>query len=185
MTAAVSRAVGMVGQSEADSLSELDGLMVTHKLVNPGCLYKEVDGFVDQPRFLSQDKPIIRIDRIYSPSSRLVAAGWPHGPIGVEAKRPGESLGKAFAQAMDYSRATFTIRPGFHIKLEWIFLWPFEAQEGDMASVMAQHRIGCVNTGRWYQLRFSAAKGLNGIEVGNDGKLFARAFPCGKKRGAR
>ena len=176
-------ALGKPGTSEVESLAELDGLIEQHDLATR--TYREVRGWVDQPRFMTSDKPRLRIDRIVFPSSRLEAAGWPHGPFGIEAKRPGKKLGSTLAQAMDYHRCVFEIRAGYHLRLEWVFLWPYEPQQGDMASVMAQHRVGTVISRTYRPLQFAACYGSNAIVIYQNGDLEAKGLASGKKRGAR
>jgi hypothetical protein len=174
-------ATGIVGTSEADRLDELDRLIERYGLARR--TYREVWGWVDQPRFLSEPKPRLRIDRIYLPSSKLESAGWKHGPFGVEAKRPGEKIGRAISQSMDYHRTAFEVRQGYHIRLEWVFLWPYEKQHGPLASVLAQQRVGTIETGYQDCLKFAGGEAVGIYAHGKT--LEANGFTSGRKRGAR
>lgn len=105
-------------------------------------VYREVRGALLHPLPNSEDKSM-RIDRILMPTSKLLGCGWNHGFIGVEAKAPGEKMGPALNQAMDYMRSVF-YSPMHHgrIMLNWVVLWPFEKPSGPTESVLAHHRIG-------------------------------------------
>lgn len=157
-----------------------------------GCfrIYKEVGGEMIQPRFGCEEKTV-RIDRVLIPLQRLLNAGWVHGPIGVEGKRHDEKAGKAICQALDYHRAIFDLGTadaklkGFRFSLECIFLWPFEPERGEVASVMAQNRLGCCF--RKYDselLRFTADQTI-GIQIKCDGVLFVQELKSGRKVGSR
>ncbi len=106
--------------------------------------YPEVKGYYTQPRLATvHSQP--RIDRILFPTPEVEKLGWVHGPVGVEGKASDVKLGKVVSQIQDYGRAVFEVRAGYHIAVEWIFVWPMREVFGDIASVMAQHRIGCVH----------------------------------------
>jgi hypothetical protein len=161
--------------AEFDRLAQASGLF--------GPIYPEVRGAIIHPR-LKSGEGAVRIDRILMPGPKLMAAGWEHGPIGVEGKCPGEKMGKALVQATDYTRSTFELKPGFHIMLEWVYLWPFRGAYGDLASTMAQNRVGTVHTSPYYSLLFQAAH-QHMIEVRKDGAYSVKNSPMGCKRGAR
>jgi hypothetical protein len=150
-----------------------------------GCfkIYREISGCYVQPRMATEDREP-KIDRILIPTQRLIEAGWPHGPIGVECKASGKDLGPILAQAQDYSRAVFYLPHGFKVMLDWIFIWPCEMVLGDLASVMAQSRIGNVTTTNWLDLKFQCA-GSNAIVCHRDGSVEAKGLKCGRKRGTR
>lgn len=84
----------------------------------------------------------LRIDRVLMPSPALRRAGWLHGAIGVEIKASGKKLGPIVAQCVDYIHAAFEIKPGFHVPLGFVFVFPARPPMGDIESVMAQNRIG-------------------------------------------
>lgn len=147
-------------------------------------LHREVRGYYVQPRLLTSGGDTPRIGRILTPRRKLLDAGWTHGPIGVECKTSGKKLGPVIAQAQDYSRAVFCLPHGYNVMLEWIFIWPMEQSTGDIASTMAQHRIGHVCGNRWAPLRFGVA-GQTAINVGWDGEVVAKELKMGRKRGSR
>ncbi len=125
-----------------------------------------------------------RIDRILMPTKALRECGWHMGPVGVECKRRDEKIGRAVCQALDYSHSAFPLTAGLTVNLEWIFIWPVSGVTGDLASIMAQNRIG------W-------ASSWNGVDVqlkGGDGKILdatpeniqhIRTPRCGYKVGSR
>jgi len=104
-------------------------------------IHREVRGNLLHPLPNSEAKDM-RIDRILTPTAKLLDRGWHHGFIGVEAKAPGEKMGPALSQAMDYMRTVF-FSPSHHgrIMLNWVVLWPFESPFGPTESILAHHRI--------------------------------------------
>lgn len=125
-----------------------------------------------------------RIDRILLPSRELMAAGWHLGPVGVEIKRPGEKIGRAICQALDYAHAVFPISGGCTVSLEWIFIWPFDKAIGDIASIMSQNRIGSARSwnGVDIQLKTDSLNILNATP----GTITQISTPrCGYKVGSR
>lgn len=84
----------------------------------------------------------LRIDRVLIPSEALQAAGWTHGPVGVEIKASGLKLGPVVAQCIDYAHASFEVRPGFHLPVSLVFIFSAPLALGDLGSLMAQSRIG-------------------------------------------
>jgi hypothetical protein len=180
--------VGTSVVSSGSWTDEAQGLCAFDRLAEEAGLfrivYREVRGELLQPRLRTGDSGV-RIDRICVPSTKLEAAGWIHGPIGIEGKRSDMKLGKLFAQAMDYSRSVFEIKRGYHVQLEWVFLWPYEPQTHDLASAMSQHRIGTVHQPNHARLKFSPFYGHNAIQVYSSGALDVKPIPCGGKRGSR
>lgn len=182
---------GVECHDEAAGLEVFDDLVQRAGIAKT--LYREVNGFVFQPRLMTEYKPIIRIDRIVYPSNRLIEAGWVAGPFGVEAKKPGvEKIGKAVSQAMDYTKAAFEVSPstmpGTRLTLEWVFLWPFHSVTGDLASVMAQNRIGVCWTsdgGRRRDITFVAQSGTYAVSWREGSAIRVNAPQCGGKRGSR
>jgi len=84
-----------------------------------------------------------RCDLLLSPSKRGLRAGWTHGAIILEVKRPGEPIGPAVSQMMDYLRCSWLLPPNrVAVMASWAFIYPADRQHGPMASLMAQNRVG-------------------------------------------
>lgn len=167
--------------TEAHNADTFDKVMAAAGLFT---VYPEVTGTLVQPRPGQVDKAM-RIDRVLVPNNRLVSLGWTHGVIGVELKPTGAKLGPAVSQAMDYSRSTFTLpNGGFQVMPSWVFLYPFDKQHGDMASVMAQHRIGTASTDKWTMLALAAGE-ANVLRVSWDGTTRIGIANTGTKAGRR
>jgi len=117
---------------------------------------------------------------------RLVGLGWRHGAIGVEIKKSGVKIGGPIAQAMDYSRAVWTLPTagGIRVWLDWIFIWPMPKQSGPLASVLAQNRIGSASADRWTRLYFKSGE-ANIIKINNDGPPELGAASNGRSVGSR
>lgn len=146
--------------------------------------YREVPGVLLQPRPSQVDKGL-RIDRVLVPQQKLIAAGWNHGCVGVEIKRSNIKIGPPIAQAMDYSRAVWTLpAAGIQIWLGWVFIWPIEKQHSTTASIMAQHRIGSASCDRWARLQLKSGES-NIIRVGYDGSIDIGHAANGRKVGSR
>lgn len=146
--------------------------------------YSEVRGTLIQPRPGQVDKSM-RIDRILVPTPRLQDLGWKHGIIGVELKAKGSKLGPAVAQAMDYSRSTWTLPDnGFLVHLSWVFVYPFRKEHGPLASVLAQHRIGTADTDDWTALGLWSGE-ANILRVNWDGTVRIGVGNSGLKAGRR
>lgn len=165
---------------ETASAAEFDRL-----IEETGCfrIYREVLGYPVQPR-LNTELKWLRIDRVLSPTKKLLDAKWPYGPIGVELKRSGEKINLPLAQLLDYSRVVWRLPRGFNAVLDLFFLWPFEKQAGAIASIMAQHRVGTVETTRWDTLKFCIGE-LVPLRVGADGVINITPLPSGRKAGSR
>lgn len=126
-----------------------------------------------------------RIDRVLVPTEHLLNLGWGHGIIGCELKRSGEKIGPAIAQAMDYSRAVWTLEPSkFRVWLDWIFIWPMPKQSGPMASICAQNRIGSV-TGDERHGTFQLKSGETSLLVAGSGDVRIGRVSCGARSGSR
>lgn len=166
---------------ESEALAEFDSIVNASGSFR---LIPEVEGEYVCPRYGTEAKGA-RIDRILMPLKKAVDAGWNGGAIGIEAKRSGAKIGRLVSQAIDYSRCVFELRspPGLLVMLKWIFIFPAEMQTCDLASVMAQNRIGTC----WLindRLTFSCG-GMNGISIWSDGRIEAKQLPMGGKRGSR
>lgn len=142
-------------------VDEAEGLIDFDERVKRSGLFRsmaEVRGELVHTLPGTEDKTM-RIDRILFPTEKLIACGWKHGYVGVEAKKPGEKMGPALAQALDYMRTAFISQQnGARIMLNWIVLWPFEAPSGPTESVLAQNRIATC-TPRNHGLCFKASGG--------------------------
>lgn len=123
---------------EAAGLAYLDEMIERSRLF---VIHREVDGWLLHTLPCSEDKTM-QIDRILMPTKLLLDAGWTHGYVGIEAKKPGEKMGTAIAQATDYMRSAF-ISPltGGRLMLNWCVLYPFEYPSGPTESVLAQNRL--------------------------------------------
>lgn len=130
--------------TEAAAVDAFDQLVAIHGNFH---VRHEVTGiYVPQPVPGTLRKA--RIDRILIPTDDLLDQGWDIGPVGVECKRSHEKIGRAIAQAIDYRRAMFD-PDGDHLydlRLDWVFLWPMRKLGGAIASVMAQQRVGGIDT---------------------------------------
>lgn len=147
--------------------------------------YAEVRGTLTQPRTGQVDKAV-RIDRILTPTTRLLDLGWSHGAIGVEIKRSGEKIGPPIAQAMDYTRAVFTLQDHGSIKiaLDWVFVWPMAKQGGTVASILSQQRVGSAHSDDWTVLQLKAGES-NVISISHDGEISIGSGANGRKVGSR
>ena len=165
--------------TEAESAAAFDEVVTGTGLFT---IYREVRGVYVQPRV---DQPLSspRIDRILSPTKRLLAAGWSHGPIGVECKASGVNCGPPLSQMLDYSRAIWSLPNGFRIQLAWIFLWPLGNQGGVVQSIMAQNRLGSANSSQWVSL--SLYSGGKILRVRPDGEVEIGLATNGRKVGSR
>lgn len=167
--------------TEAASAAEFDRRVEASGLF--GKVYREVKGFYLQPKFQS-DTLRPRIDRILMPSNELVRAGWPHGPIGVEIEASGVKLAGPIQQLVDYTRAVWTIKEGFNLMLEWLFLWPWDCGKGNMESMAVQQRIGGAFGNQWTPIIFRSST-RTAIAKKQDGMILASRLHSGKKTGHR
>jgi hypothetical protein len=113
----------------------------------------------------------LRCDLLLLASRRGLAAGWRHGPILLEVKRPGEALGPAISQMLDYLRASWTLPNGVPVLASWAFACPYAKVHGALASVMAQGRIGTaiLDAGElrlWCGEQLILTIGAGGLDVG-------------------
>lgn len=147
--AALSSSIAWV--SERESAAELDRLLIPW--VGHFNVYHEVRGKLLQPKLL-QEKLNLRIDRILVPRRPAIDAGWGHGAVGIEIKKPGIPLGPAIAQSIDYCRSAWFVQ-GVWLLLSCVFLWPVEKQSGPLASLLTDTRVGTVDWHRGNGLRFA------------------------------
>lgn len=168
-------------ETESASAAALDSALALVDLFN---VYPEVPGTLIQPRPGQVDKSV-RIDRILVPNQRLLDLGWRHGIIGIEVKRSGIKIGPPVAQAMDYTRASWTL-PGsrFQVILSWVFLWPEDKQHGPLASILAQNRVGTASGNQWTALQLNSGE-HNLLRVSTDGTVRIGTGANGTKVGSR
>jgi hypothetical protein len=146
-------------ESEGDFKTEAESVAFLKELLKQTGLftvYNEVKGQIIQPRPFVE-KVDVRIDFILSPKPKLMNAGWPYGTMGVECKKSGLKINKAFSQTLDYSHSVWKLPSGFLFMCEFHFLWPFPKTHGFLASIMAQNKIGTLhNDARpdWGSLKF-------------------------------
>lgn len=167
-------------QTEQDAAAAFDEAVERTGLF---AMHREVRGTLLQPRPGQVDKSV-RIDRILIPTPRLGQLGWNLGMVGVEIKRSGIKVGPAIAQAMDYTRACFTIGYGVQIIPTMVFLWPADKQHGPLASVLAQNRLGTAETNRWAALRLMSGE-MNVLHVSHTGEVRIGTGTAGAKVGSR
>ena len=146
--------------------------------------YKEVEGIYIHPRVSTEDKTA-RIDRLLIPIAGAVEAGWIYGAIGVEAKKSETKAGPLVTQALDYTRCAFELPTpkGVLVVPKWIFIYPLEVQGNEIASVMANNRIGSAWVSR-DELVF-ASNHTQGLRITRQGKIFTKPLPMVNKRGSR
>jgi len=84
----------------------------------------------------------VRCDLLLLASRRGLLAGWRHGPILLEIKRPGDGIGRALSQMLDYLRSSWLLPNGVPVMASWAFVYPADRAHGPLASLMAQNRIG-------------------------------------------
>ena len=169
--------------TEEDSAAALDSILLKCCLWS---VYAEVKGVLCQPRQAQADKSV-RIDRVLVPSPKLRELGWAHGVIGVEIKKSGVKIGPPIAQAMDYSRAIWTIEQlgGTRVWLDWVFIWPMPKQHETVASILSQNRIGSASSGNWVMLQLKSGE-HNLIQIFHDGRIeLGPAHVNGQKTGSR
>lgn len=165
---------------EAAACDRLDELVQA-----TGCftIHREVRGYYLQPRMDAETKDA-RIDRILSPTAKLISAGWKLGPVGIECKVSKKKIGRCLCQAMDYSRAIWAMPNGFRILLPWIFIWPLDRVTHDLESVMAQNRIGWSTSNTWHTIKFAVAA-TTAFSYSHDGQIHTHDLPMGFKAGSR
>lgn len=169
--------------TEADAATALDEILLACGLWS---VYAEVRGTPCQPR-PAQTAKNLRIDRLLVPNPRLRDLGWAHGVIGIEIKKSGAKIGEPIAQAMDYSRALWTVTQlgGIRVWADWVFIWPMPKQNGTVASILCQNRIGSATTDNWNLLQLKSGE-HNLIKVGRDGVIeMGHAIVNGQKAGSR
>lgn len=148
-------------------------------------VFREVEGYLQQPRAGAEEKETMRVDRILIPNQSLVDLGWCYGAIAIEGKAPGKKLGAVVCQCLDYSRTVWEIGKGkMWMMCPWTFIWHVSEFAGDIASVMTQHRIGgaCYNTRDRLVLKHAAGALLR---IDESGSVLIGHARCGMKAGSR
>jgi len=142
--------------TEAEACAALDARLAKLGLFN---VYSEVQGQYLQPKFGRTKEAAPRIDRVLVPKHTLCDRGWNHGCIGVEVKRSGARVGPALSQMLDYRGAVWRIDPvrDIWICLSWVMLWPASKEHGEIASLLAQNRLGTID-GEYGGLRFASGE---------------------------
>jgi hypothetical protein len=64
------------------------------------------------------------------------------GAIVFEVKRPGEKIGPAISQLLDYLNSAFKVPSGVSVVPSYGFIFSAPPQHGTLASIMAQNHIG-------------------------------------------
>jgi hypothetical protein len=149
-------------------------------------VYREVRGDCQQPRFNIAVKDHLKIDRVLVPNKKCLEAGWSHGCVDVEGKQPQTAIGPVVCQCLDYGRTVWHLRDiGQWVMCPWTFIWHLSDFAGDIASVMAQHRIGGVYSSKFYLLNFKHAGGSIFRVQRNTGLVEFKEAKCGLKSGSR
>jgi hypothetical protein len=102
-----------------------------------------------------EPKDHFEIDRIIIGTKRRTKI---FGIIGVECKVSGKKIGPPLSQMLDYMNSEWPIE-GKYRYLDYCFLWPCEKMGHEIASILAQQRIGtcCLrypDHNEWHQLQF-------------------------------
>ena len=175
-------------QNEPDACADLNRRLTACKL---WIVMDEVWGEQVHPRLdteakstdATQHKGVI-IDRLLLPTREIVKAGWIEGAIGIEAKKSGLPMGRRVCQAMDYTRCVFRTHEYFnHVMLKWVFLWPAQWPTGDLASVMANYRVGTVAPFSHNGLVFTVNS--THVIVADSDRVSVKLPTCGHKVGSR
>jgi hypothetical protein len=167
-------------ENEAAACDKLDELVLQSGCFN---IHREIRGYYVHIR-PGCDSKRPRIDRILSPTAKLLDAGWPHGPLGIECKTSGKKMGRCITQAENYGDAVWEMPRGYLCYLRWIFIWPLDGAKGDLGSVMAQNRIGYLTSSNRCILQFGCG-GTVGIRCNSDGTVQAKELAMGNKLGSR
>jgi hypothetical protein len=159
-------------------------------LNDTGCfrVYREVWGWQQaRPGGNAEERgKRMRIDRVLVPSPKLKNAGWCYGCVGIEGKAPGKKIGPVISQCLDYSRTVWELPEsgGIWVVCPWTFIWHLNEFAGDIASIMAQQRIGGAFCNSYERLVFKHAAGSM-LRVKIDGRIEINEVKCGMKAGSR
>lgn len=148
-------------------------------------IHKEVTGY-----FNNAPRHPLRIDYVLMPKKILIHSGWDLGIIGVECKKSGVDIGPVISQMFDYKNTTWVLTPAkFQVRLDFIFLFPMQPIHGQLASVMAQNRIGvcCQNVNKFKNEQFvlQSADGRKILTFNHDHVYKFQTSNQGLKTGSR
>jgi len=129
----------------------------------------------------------LKLDILLSPKRVLLEHGWRWGHVGIECKRSGKKIGPVIAQAMDYTRAVWGTPNGFLVMTRFVFVWPCEAPKNELASLMANHRVGSAQpSGRNFDALMLSFNGrIAYADNGISPPRIATDLPGGCKQGSR
>jgi hypothetical protein len=148
---------------------------------------QKASGFMLHPRVEVTGSGHLELDILLSPKRLLMEHGWRWGHVGIECKRSGKKVGPVIAQAMDYTRAAWNTPSGFLVMTRLVFVWPCDPPQNELASLMANHRVGTAKASGsnqeslmlWFNGRIAYA------DKGGDPPLIAADLPGGCKQGSR
>jgi hypothetical protein len=131
-----------------------------------------------------------RIDRILVPTEKLTKAGWDQGLVGVELKRSEKKLGPLVSQMLDYKRACWSLPGGAQAVLSWVFLFPCARTHNELASLMAQNRVGTCSldypeSSEWHQLSFFCGEQSVLVCYLNQDRVEVKNTDLGRRVGSR
>ncbi len=95
--------------------------------------------YIPHPR---QEHHSLQADILALPTEKLCQAGWCHGAIIFEVKRPGAKIGRGLNQLLDYVNSAWYMNDGVLVVPSFGFLFWAQAKGGPVASIMAQQHIG-------------------------------------------
>lgn len=104
-------------------------------------VYQEVVGDILFPK-IGCKRESVRADYVLFPKDRLIQGGWSVGPICVEVKRSGSTLGPVICQAQDYMRCAFRAPHGLVFIPSFTVIFPLRGVAGAVQSIMSDGKIG-------------------------------------------
>jgi hypothetical protein len=135
-----------VEQTEGDYQTEEMACIAFDDAVTKTGLFnisKEVWGRFNNPLPFKDNKDHPRIDRILTPTTKLLDAGWNQGAVGVEIKKSGVKLGRPLSQCMDYLHIAWEMpRSKIVVNLNYVFLFPLGKFGNSLASLCEQNHLG-------------------------------------------
>lgn len=153
-------------------------------------VHKEVGGVFVQPPHFKNYRGKLRLDRLLIPKRKLMDSGWTGGAIGVEIKRSGTKIGPPLSQMLDYMRVALVPPFGVKLLLDYCFLFPADKTHNEVASIMAQNRIGtaCIKYpphNEHHRLQFFCGEQSRLIYYIKQDRLEIGNLSFGKKAGSR
>lgn len=127
--------------SESEGEQVLDSILAS--VPNDLVVFPQAIGQVIQPRH-GTAQTTVQADRLVVPKRSAIDKGWDLGAVVIECKPPGEKLGPVVAQCIDYLRSAYELRASKVVVIpQYAFIWQTPSLiSGDIASMMAQNRIG-------------------------------------------